>query len=42
LAFDMHDIEYTGGVKMDILTVKILDKIKDCQTMIQNQFLLEE
>lgn len=40
--FDMHDVEYTGGVKMDILKVWVLDKIADCADSIRNEFLLEE
>lgn len=40
--FDMHDVEYTGGVKMDILKVWVLDKVADCADSIRHEFLLEE
>ena len=40
--FDMHDVEYTGGVKMDILKVWALDKVADCAESIRLEFLLEE
>lgn len=40
--FDMHDVDYTGGAKIDILKVWVLDKVADCAASIRNQFLLEE
>lgn len=40
ILFDMHDIEYSGSVKMDALVTRILDKFADAQLSIQNEFLL--
>jgi DNA polymerase-3 subunit alpha len=39
IAYSMYDIEHCGGVKMDVLSVKILDRIADAQFDIQNNFL---
>lgn len=39
VAYSMYDIEHCGGVKMDVLSQKILDRIADAQFDIQNNFL---
>jgi len=40
--YDMHSIEYVGGVKMDVLGVTVLDKVAEAQLSIRNEFLINE
>lgn len=39
ISYDMHDVEYTGGVKIDVLKVWALDKVNDCAKDIRMGFL---
>ena len=41
ISLDMHDIEYVGGVKLDILGISALDCIADAENSIRNEFLGE-
>ncbi len=42
ITFDMHAIEYVGGVKMDVLGVTVLDKAAYSQNLITKGFLRNE